>query len=134
MLFLVRTTLNAPSDSLLTIFQALIVHTICVRYEELNHSCKKRGLIRLIGEEVKDAANFVPQSMGLRILICGVFVFAFCFVLLFGIGDLTAGLSTPTTFLVVQIYKNATQLNQATNATVVALITSMIFSAFGPLA
>ena len=64
-------------------------------------------------------------------IIGGVLAFAFSIALLFSIGDLTAALSTPTNYPIIEIFKNATQSNRATNAMVAALISSMMFSSFG---
>lgn len=88
----------------------------------------------IAGEEVKNAATVVPKSMVLGILISGVFAFAFSIAILFSIGDMTAALSTPTNYPIIEIFKNATQSNRATNAMVAALVSSMMFSTFGLVA
>lgn len=87
-----------------------------------------------VGEEVIDAATVVPTGMVLGMIISGVFAFAFSIALLFSIDNLTAALSTPTNYPIIEIFKNAVQSNRATNAMVAALISSMMFSTFGLLA
>ena len=72
--------------------------------------------------------------MVLGMIISGGFAFAFSIALLFSIGNLTAALSTPTNYPIIEIFNNAVQSNRATNAMVAALISSMMFSTFGLLA
>ena len=67
-------------------------------------------------------------------IIGGVLAFAFSIAVLFSIGDLTAALSTSTDYPIIEIFKNATQSNRATNAMVADLISSMMFVSFGLLA
>ena len=76
----------------------------------------------------------VPKGMMMGTIISGVSAFAFSIAILFSIGDLTAALSTPTNYPIIEIFKNAVQSNRATNAMVAALISSMMFSTFGLLA
>jgi len=72
--------------------------------------------------------------MVLGMMISGVLAFAFSIAILFSIGDVTAALTTPTQYPIIEIFKNATQSNRATNAMTAALISSTMFSAFGLLA
>ena len=67
-------------------------------------------------------------------VLSGAFTFAFSIALLFGIGDLTAALNTPTNLPIIEIFKTATQSNRATNAMTAALISSLLFSSFGLVA
>ncbi|KAL9122705.1 MAG: hypothetical protein Q9187_000743 [Circinaria calcarea] len=87
-----------------------------------------------MSEEVTNAAVVVPRSMILGIILSGVLAFAFAIAILFSIGDITAALSTPTNFPIIEIFQNATQSKRATNAMVTALISSLMFSTFGLLA
>ena len=96
---------------------------------------RKLQLIHLpSGEEVLNAGTVVPWSMIAGMIISGAFTFAFSIALLFGIGDLSAALSTPTAFPIIQIFRTATQSNRATNAMTAALISSLILSNLGLVA
>ena len=59
---------------------------------------------------------------------------AFSIAILFGIGDITSVLQTPTNYPIIQIFLNATRSKGATTAMVCALISTLIFSTFGLLA
>ena len=92
------------------------------------------GLIRSTGEEVRNSAVVVPQSMLIAQFISGAFAMAFSIAILFGIGDITSVLQTPTNYPIIQIFLNATGSKGATTAMVCALISTLIFSTFGLLA
>ena len=66
--------------------------------------------------------------------ISGAFAMAFSIAILFGIGDITSVLQTPTKYPIIQIFLNATRSKGATTAMVSALISTLIFSTFGLLA
>ena len=91
-------------------------------------------LITSAGEEVKNSATVVPQSMLIAQFISGAFAVAFSIAILFGIGDITSVLQTPTNYPIIQIFLNATRSKGATTAMVCALISTLIFSTFGLLA
>lgn len=110
------------------------MRVICVRFQRSRASTYVAILTQFQGEEVKDAPMVVPRSMLLGMIISGCLAFAFSIALLFSIGDLSAALSTPTNYPVIQIFMNATQSQRATNVMVAALISSMMFSTFGLLA
>ena len=59
---------------------------------------------------------------------------AFSIAILFGIGDITSVLQTPTSYPIIQIFLNATKSKGATTAMVCTLISTLIFSTFGLLA
>lgn len=91
-------------------------------------------LIALPGEEVKNSAIVVPQSMIIAFLISGLLTVAISIALLFSIGDITAALTTPTKFPVIHIFYVATQSKAATTAMVAALILSLVLTTCGLLA
>ena len=88
----------------------------------------------LTGEEVRDSAVVVPRSMMLALFISGAFTLAFSIAILFGIGDITLALTSPTKYPIIYIFHFATGSKGATTAMVCALITALLFSTFGLLA
>ena len=74
------------------------------------------------------------MSMVASMVLSGAFTFAFSIALLFGIGDFTAVLNTPTALPIIEIFKTATQSNRASNAMTAALISSLLFSSLGLMA
>ena len=66
--------------------------------------------------------------------ISGVQALGISIAILFSIGDLTAVLSTPTDYPIIQVFYVATQSKPATTAIIVALMLTSIFSCFGLLA
>ena len=88
----------------------------------------------LTGEEVTDSAVIVPQSMVIALILSGIMTVAFSIAILFGIGDITHVLHSPTKYPIIQIFLTATGSNRATTAMVCVLISSLIFSTFGLLA
>lgn len=88
----------------------------------------------MAGEEVEDSAIVVPRSMVLALLISGAFTMAFSIAMLFGIGDITLALTSPTKYPIIQIFLTATGSKAATTAMVSALVSTLVFSTFGMLA
>lgn len=88
----------------------------------------------LTGEEVRDSATVVPQSMVKAMIISGSFAMAFSIAILFGIGDIKLALSSPTKYPIIQIFLTATKSKGATTLMVCPLISALIFSTFGLLA
>ena len=88
----------------------------------------------LTGEEVRDSAVVVPRSMMLALFISGAFTLAFSIAILFGVGDLTRALTSPTKYPIIYVFYFATGSKGATTAMVCALITALLFSTFGLLA
>ncbi|KAI4101081.1 MAG: hypothetical protein LQ339_005204 [Xanthoria mediterranea] len=86
------------------------------------------------GEEVKDAANVVPQSMVIALIISGVLTMAFSIAILFGIGDIHLALQTPTHYPIIQIFYTATGSKGATTAITCTLILTLVSTTFGLLA
>ena len=67
-------------------------------------------------------------------VISGTFTMAFSIAMLFGIGDITFALTSPTKFPIIQIFLTATGSKGATTAMVCALISTLVFATFGTLA
>ncbi|KAL6716628.1 hypothetical protein ACLMJK_006196 [Lecanora helva] len=87
-----------------------------------------------MSEEVINAATVVPQSMLIAQFISGAFAMAFSIAILFGIGDISTVLQTPTKYPIIEIFMVATRSKGATTALVCALISTLVFSTFGLLA
>ncbi|KAI4219582.1 MAG: hypothetical protein L6R36_008221 [Xanthoria steineri] len=87
-----------------------------------------------MSEEVKDAANVVPQSMVIALIISGVLTMAFSIAILFGIGDIHLALETPTHYPIIQIFYTATGSKGATTAITCTLIVTLVSTTFGLLA
>ena len=83
---------------------------------------------------MRDSAIVVPRSMLIAQFISGAFAMAFSIAILFGIGDITSVLQTPTKYPIIAIFLNATRSKGATTAMVCALISTLVFSTFGLLA
>lgn len=67
-------------------------------------------------------------------IISGAFTLAFSIAILFGIGDITLALKSPTKYPIIHVFFKATGSKGATTAMVCALISSLVFSVFGLLA
>ena len=88
----------------------------------------------LTGEEVTDSAVVVPRSMVIALIISGIFTLAFSIAILFGIGDITLALKSPTKYPIIHIFFTATGSEGATTAMVCALVSALVFSTIGLLA
>lgn len=86
------------------------------------------------GEEVKQAAIVVPQSMVIAFVISGALAFGMSIAILFSVGDLQKALSTSTDYPIIEIFYTATQSKGATTAIIVALMMAGVFSTFGLVA
>lgn len=67
-------------------------------------------------------------------VISGALAMAFTITLLFGVGDVTLALESPTKFPIMQVFLTATGSKGATTAMVCALILTLVFSTFGLVA
>ena len=76
----------------------------------------------------------VARGMIYGVILSGCLCFGFSVAVLFGIGDITSALQSPTTFPIIQIFYTATQSYKATNAMTAAVIISLICSSLGLLA
>lgn len=72
--------------------------------------------------------------MVIALAISGVLTMAFSIAILFGIGDITLALRSPTKYAIIQIFLTATGSKGAATAMVSALISTLIFATFGTLA
>lgn len=86
------------------------------------------------GEEVKDSAIVVPQSMVIALVISGALTMAFSIAILFGVGDIQLALQSPTHYPIIQIFHTATRSKGATTAIICTLISTLTFTTFGLLA
>ena len=86
------------------------------------------------GEEVRDSANVVPQSMMIAFFISGALAFGISVAILFSVGDLKTVLTTSTNYPIIEIVYTATRSKGATTAIIVALMLTSVFSTFGLLA
>ena len=93
-----------------------------------------RFAYKATGEEVKNSANVVPQSMIIAFFISGALAFGASVAILFSVGDVYQILSTSTNYPIIQIFYTATKSKGVTTALVVGLMLTSVFSSFGLLA
>ena len=86
------------------------------------------------GEEVRDSARVVPQSMMIAFCVSGALAFGISVAILFSVGDLKTVLTTSTNYPIIEIVYTATQSKAATTAIIVGLMLTSLFSTFGLLA
>jgi choline transport protein len=87
-----------------------------------------------MAEEVEDAAIIVPRSMITTVFLNGIMGYGFLIAVLFSMGDMSAALSTPTTYPIIEIFYQATESKAGTNAMCAVLIAMAIFATIGVMA
>jgi choline transport protein len=86
------------------------------------------------GDEVKDPARKVPQSMVLSIVINGGMALAFMIAILFTLGDPETALATPTGYPIIQVLYGATKSKAGTTVIMVCLLWNGLVALFSALA
>ena len=87
-----------------------------------------------MAEEVRKADVNVPRSMVMSQLLNGIFAIAMTIIILFGIGDIKAMLSTKTKYPIIQILYGATGSKGATTVLITLMTIIILFTALGILA
>ncbi|KAF2397171.1 amino acid transporter, partial [Trichodelitschia bisporula] len=87
-----------------------------------------------MAEEIEDAARIVPWSMLTTVILNGALGLGFLLTILFGAGDISAALDSPTGYPILAIFLDATRSTGATTAMATVLVAMLIFSTIGVMA